>query len=226
MIGVIVGAGRIGYNLAKSMAEDHDITIIEKDRTACNKASDTLDCYVIQGSGTNTQILKEADVSKSDFFVATTGNDEVNLLSSVYAKDHGVDRIVSRLNNLDHEYIFTDLDIRVVNPERSAMRFIARTIIRPTAQKLVSLGKGNADIIELKVKNNDILYTPISEIEDNSDKFKIVTVYTEDDMIIPTEDTELGYGDSIAVLVKTQYINEIQEFFTKEDKDYLTYQNI
>ena len=165
-------------------------------------------------------------MSKSDFFVATTGNDEVNLLSSVYAKDHGVDRIVSRLNNLDHEYIFTDLDIRVVNPERSAMRFIARTIIRPTAQKLVSLGKGNADIIELKVKNNDILYTPISEIEDNSDKFKIVTVYTEDDMIIPTEDTELGYGDSIAVLVKTQYINEIQEFFTKEDKDYLTYQNI
>ena len=68
MIGIIVGAGRIGYNLAKSMAEDHDITIIEKDKIACEKASDTLDCYVIQGTGTNTQILNEADIKKADFF--------------------------------------------------------------------------------------------------------------------------------------------------------------
>ena len=42
MIGIIVGAGRIGYNLAKSMAEDHDITIIEKDKIACEKKLLTL----------------------------------------------------------------------------------------------------------------------------------------------------------------------------------------
>lgn len=216
MIGVIVGAGRIGYNLAKSLAEDHDITIIEKDKTQCHKVSDTLDCYVIQGTGTNTQILQEADVSKADFFVAVTGNDEVNLLSSVYAKEHGVEKIVSRLNNMDHLDIFKKLDIRVVNPERSAMRFIARNIIRPTAQKLVSIGKGNAEIIEVIVKNNDLMYTPISEIENNSDKFKIVTVYTDDEIIIPTAETEIGYNDSVAILVKSEYIQEISEEFTKE----------
>lgn len=86
MIGVIVGAGRIGYNLAKRMVDDHDITVIEKDKESWQKIDDELDCYAIKGSGTNTKILEEADVSKSDFFVATTGNDEVNLLSSVYAK--------------------------------------------------------------------------------------------------------------------------------------------
>lgn len=215
MIGVIVGAGRIGYNLAKSMAEKHDITIIDKDKTSCKKVNDTLDCYVIQGSGTNTSVLKEADVNKADFFVAATGNDEVNLLSSVYAKDHGVERIISRLNNIGHEEIFKKLNIRVVNPERSAMRFIARTIIRPSAQTLVSLGEGGAEIIEVLVKNTDLLYTPISEIENNSDKFKIVTVYSGDDIIIPTAETEIGFEDSIAVLVKRGYINEIREYFRK-----------
>ena len=215
MIGVIVGAGRIGFNLAKSMAENHDITIIDKDKSTCQKVDGILDCYVIQGTGTNTKILEEADVSKSDFFVAATGNDEVNLLSSVYAKEHGVKKIVSRLNNTEHEDIFKKLNIRVVNPERSAMRFIARNIVRPTAQSLVSIGEGDAEIIELTVKNKDVFFTPIIEVENNSPKFKIVTVYSGNEVIIPTDNTEIGYDDSIAVLVKREYIDEIREYFTR-----------
>lgn len=220
MIGVIVGAGRIGYNLAKKMAEDHDITIIDKDKTACQKVDDELDCYVIHGTGTNTKILEEADVAKSDFFVATTGNDEVNLLSSVYAKESGVNRIVSRLNNIEHMEIFKKLNIRVVNPETSAMRYIARNIVRPTAQSLVSLGKGDAEIIEISVKNTDLLFTPISEIENNTDKFKIVTIYSEDEVILPTNDTEIGEDDSIAILVKREHIDEIRNFFTTENQQH------
>ena len=216
MIGVIVGAGRIGFNLAKSMAENHDITIIDKDKSTCQKVDGILDCYVIQGTGTNTKILEEADVSKSDFFVAATGNDEVNLLSSVYAKEHGVKKIVSRLNNTEHEDIFKKLNIRVVNPERSAMRFIARNIVRPTAQSLVSIGEGDAEIIELTVKNNDVFFTPIIEVENNSPKFKIVTVYSGNEVIIPPDNTEIGYDDSIAVLVKREYIDEIREYFTRD----------
>lgn len=216
MIGIIVGAGRIGYNLAKSMAEDHDITIIEKDKIACEKASDTLDCYVIQGTGTNTQILNEADIKKADFFVAVTGNDEVNLLSSVYAKDHGVKKIVSRLNNTEHADIFKKLKIKTVNPEKSATRFIARTIIRPSVQTLATLEEGDAEIIELIVKNNNLLYTPISEIENNTDKYKILTIYSKDEMIIPTDKTEIGYEDSIAILVKSKYLDEVRSYFTSE----------
>ena len=216
MIGVIVGAGRIGYNLAKGMVDDHDITVIEKDKESWQKIDDELDCYAIKGSGTNTKILEEADVSKSDFFVATTGNDEINLLSSVYAKESGVKTIVSRLNNMEHEEIFKKLNIRVVNPENSAMRHIARNIVRPTAQTLVALGKGDAEILEFSVKNSNILFTPISEIENNTNKFKIVTIYSGDEVILPTEDTEIDETDSIAVLVKREYIEEIREFFTTE----------
>ena len=214
MIGVIVGAGRIGYNLAKKMVDDHDITVIEKDKESWQKIDDELDCYAIKGSWTNTKILEEADVSKSDFFVATTGNDEVNLLSSVYAKESGVKTIVSRLNNMEHEEIFKKLNIRVVNPENSAMRHIARNIVRPTAQRLVTLGKGDAEILELSVKNNDLLFTPISEIENNTEKFKIVTLYSGNEVILPTENTEIDETDSIAVLVKREYIEEIREYFT------------
>lgn len=217
MIGIIVGAGRIGYNLAKSMAEDHDITIIEKDKTLCDKVNDNLDCYVIQGSGTNTHILKEADVKKSDFFVAATGNDEVNLLSSVYAKDHGVKKIISRLNNTQHKDIFERLNIKTVNPEESATRLMARTIIRPKVQQLAIFDKGDAEIIEILVKNSDLLYIPISEIENNTPKFKILTIYSKEDIIIPTNDTTIGFEDRVVVLVKSEYVDEIRDYFGLEN---------
>lgn len=219
LMGIIVGAGRIGYNLARNMVEKHDITLIDKDKEICEKANDLLDCYVIHGIGTNTKILEEAEISKADFFVAATGNDEVNLLSSVYAKEHGVTTIISRLNNTDHAEIFRKLGIPFINPETSAMRLIARHIVRPTAQSLVSVGQGNAEILELHVKNKNLLFIPVSEIENNTDKFIIVTIYTDNETIIPTEDTTLGYDDSVAVLVKTEYVQEVRKLFTENTKE-------
>ncbi|AWX33334.1 TrkA family potassium uptake protein [Methanosphaera sp. BMS] len=217
MIGIIVGAGRIGYNLALAMSEKHDITLIDKDKAQCEKIANLLDCYIIHGTATNTKLLEEADIDKADFFVAATANDEVNLLSSVYAKDHGVKKVISRLNNVDHRNIFIKLDIPFINPERSATRYIVRNIIRPTAQRLVSVGKGDAEILEIKVRNKDILFTPIKEIENNTDKFIIITIYSGNEEIIPTNETELGYDDRIVVLVKRDYIKEVRHFFTKND---------
>lgn len=215
MIGIIVGAGRIGFNLAQRMSEKHDITLIEKDKERCEYVSDMIDCYTIHGTGTNTTLLEEADISKADFFVAATANDEVNLLSSVYAKDHGVEKVVSRLNNLENIDIFKKLHIPFINPENSAKRYITRNIIRPTAQNLVSVGKGNAEILELVVKNKNLLFTPIYQIENNTNKYKIITIYSGNEEIIPTEETELDYEDSIVVLVKRQYLQEVRELFTK-----------
>ena len=99
------------------------------------------------------------------------------------------------------------------------MRYIARNINRPTAQSLVSIGKGNAEILEIKVDNSELLFTPISEIENNSNKFKIISVYSDKEVILPTSDTEIGYDDNIAVLVKNQYIDEVKNYFTINNYD-------
>ncbi|RAP52899.1 MAG: hypothetical protein BZ137_07995 [Methanosphaera sp. rholeuAM130] len=217
MIGIIVGAGRIGYNLASSMYEKHDITLIEKDKTQCEKIANLLDCYIIHGTATNTKLLEEADIDNADFFVAATANDEVNLLSSVYAKDHGVKKVISRLNNVEHRDIFAKLDIPFINPERSATRYMVRNIVRPTAQRLVSIGKGDAEILEIVVKNKDVLFTPVRDIQNNTDKFIIITIYSGKEEIIPTNESELDYNDRIIVLVKQEYMDEVRQFFTKKD---------
>ncbi|PAV06778.1 potassium channel family protein [Methanosphaera cuniculi] len=216
MNGIIVGAGRIGYNLATKLQTDHDITIIDKDIDAYDRASEQLNCYVIHGNGTNTSILEKEDIDKIDFFVAATGNDEVNLLCSVFAKEHEVTTIVSKLNNPDHASIFKKLGISVINPERSIVRYIARMIVRPTAQSLVTIGKGDGEILEVKVKNRSIAGKTVKQIENNTDKFIIISKYIGDDIIIPNNGTILNYDDSVAVLIKRGHLLEIRDYFTED----------
>ncbi|MCD7781446.1 MAG: TrkA family potassium uptake protein [Methanosphaera sp.] len=220
MNGIILGAGRIGFNLARRMDNEHDITIIDNNRRRCHFINDLLECYVINGNGTDIKTLEDADISNADFFVATTGNDEVNLLSSVYAKDNGVKTIVSTLNNNEHEEIFKKLGIKYGNAETSAMKYIVRSIIRPTAQSLVTIGKGDAEIIEVELKNSDLVLTPVCEIQNDSDKFIIISVYVDDEVIIPTPDTEIDYGDIVTILVKSEYVKEVEDLFTTEGSDY------
>ena len=216
MNGIIVGAGRIGYNLATKLQTDRDITIIDKDIDAYDRASEQLNCYVVHGNGTNTSILEKEDIDKIDFFVAATGNDEVNLLCSVFAKEHEVTTIVSKLNNPDHASIFKKLGISVINPERSIVRYIARMIVRPTAQSLVTIGKGDGEILEVKVKNRSIAGKTVKQIENNTDKFIIISKYIGDDIIIPNNGTILNYDDSVAVLIKRGHLLEIRDYFTED----------
>ena len=99
----------------------------------------------------------------------------------LYAKEHGVSIISSKLNNPDHSSIFEKLGIGFINPERSVVRFITRMIIRPSAQSLVTLGKGGAEILEFTVQNEELDGKKISEIENDSPYFKIVSKFVNDE---------------------------------------------
>ncbi len=222
MNGIILGAGRIGFNLAKMLVKDHDITVIDRNGELCDDVDELLECYVIKGDGTDINTLEDASIDQADFFVATTDNDEVNLLSSVYAKDNGVEIIASKLNSQEHEAIFEKLGIRYANAETNTMKYIVRNITRPSAQTLISVGKGDAEVIEVQMKNNIIASSTVSEIQHNTNKFIIITVYdddNEDEAIIPNADTIVDYDDSVVVLVKSLYVDEVRQFFTIDTRN-------
>ena len=79
---VIVGAGKVGYYLAKTLLEHgHVPTLIDTDRTTCTFVADNLDVSVIWGDGTTTDVLRSAETDTCDAFVSVTGQDEGNLIS-------------------------------------------------------------------------------------------------------------------------------------------------
>ncbi|MBN2090858.1 NAD-binding protein, partial [candidate division KSB1 bacterium] len=97
---IIIGAGDIGYNLAKMLSlEKHDIFLIEKSDKNFSQAAETLDVQVIKGSGTSYKVLEKAGIKDTDLLISVTNSDEINLLSALIAKHYGVKRTVVRVKN-------------------------------------------------------------------------------------------------------------------------------
>lgn len=204
MYAIIMGAGRVGFSLAELLIEDgYDVTLIENDRKLATDAASELDALVICGNGTNSTLLEESNIQDADYFVATTGNDEANLLSCILVKKYEVPNIIARVSNPDHEEAFMEVGIdNVINPERAASGVLERLITRPNVADLLTLGEGDGEILEMTVTNDKIVGKQIKEISPTKDYIIIATYNKDGSLIIPQPENILARGEKISILVK------------------------
>ena len=212
---VIMGGGRVGFNLASSLvAGGHDVTLVENEKKLCDNAASELDALVIYGNGTNIKTLNEANISDADVFVAATGHDEVNLLSCILVKEYNIKKIIARVSNPDHEEAFKKVGIdNVISPELTAASYLEKLIIRPKIADLIIIGKGNAELLEIKVENRNVLGKQIGDVSPTDD-FIIAALYKNGEIIIPKKEDILNVGDRISVLVKINAIKKTTQLFT------------
>ncbi len=98
---VIVGGGKVGWNLARIMLERrHTVSLIERDRQKCEKLADELDAAIFRGDGTNVAVLEAAGTQDADVFMTVTGSDQDNLVACQVARDHfHAKKVISRVND-------------------------------------------------------------------------------------------------------------------------------
>lgn len=212
---IIMGGGRVGLTLANLLIVDgHDVTLIENDSSLCGNAALELDALVICGNGTNTKTLEEANIQQCDVFVAATGNDETNLLSCILVREYNIGKVIARVSNPDHEEAFRKVGIdAVINPERTAARYLEKLITRPKIADLIVLGHGNAEILDMSVTNKKVFGKTIGSLSPNDD-YIIVSIYKEGKFEIPKPNTIIEEGDRISVLIKTKAVNKTTSLFT------------
>ena len=211
---VIVGAGRVGLNLASFLISDgHDVTIIESDDKLCGNAVHELDALVICGSGTEIKTLEEANVADANVFVAATGNDETNLLSCILVKDYNIAKIIARVSDPNHEEAFKQAGINfVVSPELTTASYLEKLIIRPKILDLIVLGKGDAELLDVTVTNSKVFNKKISELSPTKD-FIISAIHEDGNIIIPEGDEILKEGCRISILVKIHAVKQVENMF-------------
>lgn len=210
-----MGGGRVGLHLASLLiADGHDVTLIENDEGLCSNAAAELDALVICGNGTDTKTLDEANVKDADVFVATTGNDESNLLASILAREYKPKKIIARVSDPSHADAFKKAGIdSVISPEITAASYLEKLITRPKIADLVVLGKGDAELLDITIENDNVDGKRIGELSP-TDNFIIVAVFKNGDITIPRPEMILRKGMKISVLVKTKYASEIMKMFT------------
>ncbi|RKY62319.1 MAG: Trk system potassium transporter TrkA [Candidatus Neomarinimicrobiota bacterium] len=218
---VIVGAGEVGYYLAKRLiSEDHDLTIIEENSERMSKASETLDAIVIHGNGSSVKTQMEAEVNKADILFAVTGKDDTNILCCSIAKKLGVGKCVARVRNdefTSEEAIITperfDIDL-MIHPEQSAADEIVRLVERSSALKLVDFADGRLQILGIEIKENSPLKNlTIQEVmQANSQlEFLCLCIYRNEETIIPHGPNYYRSGDVVYFIAPKKNIPELSK---------------
>ncbi|UCE17201.1 MAG: NAD-binding protein, partial [Gemmatimonadota bacterium] len=159
---IIIGAGDIGYNLAKMLSyEQHDIYLIEKDQEKCARAADTLDAHVLRGSGTSMTVLEHVGIREADLVVAVTNSDEANLVSVISAKHYGVGKTIARVKN--REFLRTDAPINaqkfdidlIIHPESVAAQGAVRLLKQTAATDFIEFAKGQIIVMGIQLDREE-----------------------------------------------------------------------
>ena len=159
---IIVGCGKVGVALAEVLCEEHNVTVIDKNEALINAAINDFDIMGIAGNCLQTSVLEEANVAKTNLFIAVTTSDEVNILSCLIAKKMGARHCIARVRSPEFEnqlvFMREELGISMmVNPDYNAANEIAKVLRYPEAINIESFAKGKVDLAEIRITSGSIL---------------------------------------------------------------------
>ena len=212
---VIAGIGRVGFALAKSLAEkNHDLVLIDKSKEICEEVASEIDALVINGDCTRVKTLESADIESADIYIAVTGRQEINLMSALLAKNYGVPKTIVRVRDPEYKEVFENLNIDVVvSPELVAANYIEKLIDLPGIVDLAVIGRGDAEILELIIgENSKVANRRIRDLERNKD-YLIIAVYEDGELKIPDGDTRLKPKNRVIVLAKKDAVDYVKKLF-------------
>ncbi|MEG0071168.1 MAG: TrkA family potassium uptake protein [Raoultibacter sp.] len=217
---VIAGGGKIGEYLASTLlASDNDVAVIEEDIVTADRLSVELGgrYMVICGDGCNSRFQEDAGIRKADVFVATTGQDDDNLVSCEIAQRvFNVPRCIARVNSPKNLRIFREVGIECVSSTTLIAKLIEEEAMLGSISVVSSLMHGNVALSEIKV--------PKMRLHDNKegmlardvpmvDGAMLVAVSTKHDVEVIGAETRMRPGDTAIVASDSDILDSVRAVF-------------
>ena len=200
---LIVGAGKVGYFLAKRLAESkHVVTIVEKDKNICTEIAKELEVLVVNGDGCDPRILEEAGAKRMDVVAAVTGDDEDNLIICQLAKEvFHLKRTVGRVNNPQNEHTFAELGVDIpVDATKIIAKIIEEEVSFSDFVNLMSFKRGKLAIVRVDLPlDSPVINRAVKDIPLPKDSV-LISILRKEAVIIPKGDTILMAGDDVIAL--------------------------
>ena len=215
---VIIGGGKAAYYLAKQLLHmGISVKIIEIDKARCEELSILLPkAVIINGDGTNEDLLKEEGIEYTESFVALTGIDEENILLTLYARQVSNAKVITKINRITFKDVISNLDLgSVIYP-----RYItSETIIAYVRAKKNSMGSDietlyhmfdhRAEAIEFRVREKSAV-TNISLAELPLKKNLLLSCINRNGkIIIPSGQDCIRVGDTVMIVTTHTGFNDI-----------------
>ncbi len=213
---MIAGGSQEGFHIAE-LLEQHgvDATIIDRDRKRCLELAEALPkALVLNGDATDLELLEMEGVAGMDAFVASTGNDQTNLLTSLLAKTVGARKVVSLIDDFSYLQLIPRLDIDAsVSPRLSTVNAILRDVRGERITSVATLKGIDAEAIEFEVgEGSNIVGKQLGDVHFPHGGMLCMLV-RGDEVSVPQGDTELQAGDIAIVFALPTCIRDIAKIF-------------
>ena len=214
---IIVGAGSIGYYLAKSLitTTNHKIKMIEKDQFRCVLTANKLDIPIINGDGSNIKTLEKANVKQKDILVALTGKDEDNFICCQIAKNYfKVKTTIAKINNPKNLEAIKNYaaDIVVSNTDMLS-NIITQQLNAIDYHFMTHFTMGDTSIVEFVVfEDSNMKNKKISEIKWPKNTL-VVAISRDNKSIVPSGNTILKAGDDVIISTKEYNKKYLKKLF-------------
>lgn len=217
---IITGGGRISYYLAKMLeGTGMDIKIIERDYKRAKFLSEELpEVMIIHGDGTNHDLLLEEGIDETDAFVALTGNDEENIIVSMFASNHEVRKTITKVNNLDLAHLLNEYLLDTVISPRylTANQIIqyARAIQNSMGSNVKTLHRiinDQVEVLEFSVKvKHDFLGIKLKDLN-LKDNLLVSSIIRGNNIIVPGGEDTIEFNDHVIIVTTIPYLRDLKD---------------
>lgn len=207
---IVVGAGKVGYYLAKELLEapeGHEVLIIELDAAKVERVTQELGDIALRGDGCEAATMEVAGFGRADMVIAVTGDDEDNLVVCQVAKvQFNVPRTVARINNPKNESIFKRLGIdTTVSATAAILAQIEQELPTHPLIHLLQLRGGGLEIVEVKVpKNAAVVGQKIGDLLLPQQSLITLIVDAEGTPRVPSNSTVIRAEDQVVAVTRRE----------------------
>jgi trk system potassium uptake protein TrkA len=214
---IIVGAGKVGLNLARELIDKgHEVTLLESDRRRYLLVEPELGHVVHYGDATELWVLERAGVQRTDLVITVTGDDEDNMLVCQVAKEkYECERIIARVNNPRNLQHFKLLGIQpVVSATDLILRLIEHEVPRYGLVHLLALEEERLEIIELEVQSGaPAAGLRVAEVKLPEGSL-VISVLRDGRGFVPTPETVVEAGDQVLLVLDAGLEDQITPVFS------------
>jgi trk system potassium uptake protein TrkA len=218
---LILGLGGMGYYLARRLVhEGYLVTAIESDSRIIKHANENLDARVISGNAMSIDCWKEASAEKSDYLIAVTNNDAVNMVACLIGEKLNIPNKIARIRSMDFGgdgCILSDRDLKVdliIHPEELAAQEFSRLIKLRSGNDIVDVANEEIEIMAIRINEKSPLANrSLKDIarEYNEFRFRVVAIARGITTLIPGGEDQLLPQDLAFLMVCRQNLKRLME---------------
>ncbi|HPN89765.1 MAG TPA: NAD-binding protein [Bacilli bacterium] len=217
---MIAGGGRIAYYLAKRLLEDGiNVKIIENNWERCKELSVLLSgAQIIYGDGTDQSVLIDEGIEYTDAFVSLTGIDEENIITSMYASQLNLKKVITKVNRMSLFPMLYSIGVdTIVSPKQLTANLIVRYVRSMSAKKssrvetLYKLVNDQVEAIEFSVKKtNKVTGIPLKNLK-LKDNILVACIIRGKEIIVPSGEDTIQVGDNVIIVTTNTMFDDLNE---------------